>query len=194
VLPGVVAYTNLPSLAAVSLCWWDDFLGCGRHLPIPLCGRGDSHHHRPLLHATGHFTRPRHLHYPILCDQLRSSLRFHLPHTYHPQRHYLTCGLPSVNRTGILGQALTVGTTWSDGYSTNQLSRYIYNYPNPPRILSVQGFGMSGDLSSGLGLQGCQQGEMITLRHEPRDCGWLAGAVALHRPSTRGRYMERSTG
>ena len=181
VLPGVVGFTSLPSLAAVSVCWWSGLWAINGN-PLSRCVAGET------LTVTGRrFMQQSTSLVNVTFTTQPSAITGGPPFTFTCltptilNDTTLTCVLPPVNRAGILGQALTVGTTWSDGYSTNQLTRYIYDWPNAPRILCMQGCGMSSNLSSGLGLQNCQQGEVITLQGTNLEIpgGWLAQSLYI---------------
>ena len=186
VLPAAIGFTSQPSLAAVSICWQLNYFAVNGN-PLSRCMAGDT------LTITGRrFMQQSTALVNVTFITQPSPISGGSPFTFACltptilSDTSIACVLPSINRTGIFGQPLTIGTAWSDGYSSNQLAtRYIYDWPYAPRIASVEGCGMSSDLTSGLSLHDCQQGETITLRGTNFDIAgsWQAQSIYNGRPS-----------
>lgn len=160
VVAGVIGFIDKPSISALSQCWSDGgFMG----LPpgsLSRCSAGE------VITVTGR-----------LFTQTNLTLtRVTLLTTYQPIINFtcltphivndsaLTCVLPYSNLTNVLGSLLSLTVEWSGGWITNSLARYVYDYADAPRVLSVSGCGnQTSGVSTGLALSHCQPGNAITL-------------------------------
>ena len=158
VVPQAIAYTSQPTLARILPCWDDGGFYPNFGFPVARCMSGDT------LTIVG-----RRL--------VRSGLQltgvsfqtFYAPPTSlncsNPQiidDETMTCvTLPNTEKDYIMTTSKVVAA-WG-AYGSNMLATYPYDFLNSPRILSIQGCGMTTTNSRALFLVGCQPGDPLTL-------------------------------
>jgi hypothetical protein len=177
-LTAIVGFSPTPTLSSISRCWDDGSKRHGWPLPeqVSRCSAGDVISIRgmgfldnttELLSINIQPIYSKEVTRPLLCldaavlsDELLSCVLPLLPHGKEAE---------------YFMRDLYVSATWSNTFSSNHLVARLYDYPTAPRIFSVQGCGMTAELSSHisftspsfpslrLALSGCQPGDVITI-------------------------------
>ena len=159
VIPQAVSFTSQSTLARLLPCWDDGGFYPGYAFPVPRCMAGDT------LSVVGR----RLMQGGLQLDRIYFETYYSPPAPYLNCSNSLvvsdtliTCTMPPNSNVDYIQRNALVRSQWGT-YSSNTFATHPYDYLNAPRILAIQGCGMTATNPQQLFLTSCQPGDLLHL-------------------------------